>query len=99
MEFFQPVPNPRSLTLELEQSTCNVEDRVSFIRPLDTVVAVANTIGGGSSDVLVQQLRNDEAIAAADTLFPTIPNQLSVDYNAHVIEAILTHVAPALGWR
>ncbi|MBP2435586.1 hypothetical protein JOF34_000172 [Microbacterium amylolyticum] len=26
-------------------------------------------------------------------------NQLGVDYNAHVIESILTHVAPALGWR
>jgi hypothetical protein len=24
---------------------------------------------------------------------------LGVAYNAHVIEAILTHVAPALGWR
>jgi len=50
-------------------------------------------------DVLVEQLRNDEAIAAADTLLLTVPNQLGVDYNAHVIEAILTHVAPALGWR
>ncbi len=29
----------------------------------------------------------------------TVPNQLGVDYNAHVIEAILKHVAPALGWR
>ena len=26
-------------------------------------------------------------------------NQLGVDSNAHVIEAILTHVAPPLGWR
>ena len=25
--------------------------------------------------------------------------QLGVAYNAHVIEAILTHIAPALGWR
>ena len=50
-------------------------------------------------DVLVEQLRNDEGIAAADTLLLTVPNQLGVDYNAHVIEAILTHVAPALGWR
>ena len=41
----------------------------------------------------------DEAIAEADTLLLTVPNQLGVDYNAHVIEAILTHVAPALGWR
>jgi len=40
-----------------------------------------------------------EAIAAADTLLLTVPNQLGVDYNAHVIESILTHVAPALGWR
>ncbi len=50
-------------------------------------------------DVLIEQLRQDEAIAAADTLLLTVPNQLGVDYNAHVMEAILTHVAPALGWR
>jgi len=50
-------------------------------------------------DRLVEQLREDEAIAAADTLLLTVPNQLGVDYNAHVIESILTHVAPALGWR
>jgi hypothetical protein len=49
--------------------------------------------------VLIQQLKEDEAIAAADTLLLTVPNQLGVDYNAHVIESILTHVAPALGWR
>jgi hypothetical protein len=28
-----------------------------------------------------------------------VPNQLGVDYNAHVVEAVLKHVAPALGWR
>lgn len=44
-------------------------------------------------------LRGDEAITEADTLLLTVPNQLGVAYNAHVIEAILTHVAPALGWR
>ena len=50
-------------------------------------------------DVLVAQLKADEAIAEADTLLLTVPNQLGVDYNAHVIETILTLVAPALGWR
>ncbi|GAA3585969.1 LLM class flavin-dependent oxidoreductase [Gibbsiella greigii] len=50
-------------------------------------------------DVLIKQLAQDEAIAEADTLLLTVPNQLGVDYNAHVIEAILTHVAPGLGWR
>ncbi|MDO7867578.1 LLM class flavin-dependent oxidoreductase [Nocardioides jiangxiensis] len=48
---------------------------------------------------LVEELAKDEAIAAADTLLVTIPNQLGVDYNAHVVESILTHVAPELGWR
>jgi hypothetical protein len=50
-------------------------------------------------NVLIEQLRKDEAIAEADTLLLTIPNQLGVEYNAHILEAILTTVAPALGWR
>jgi alkanesulfonate monooxygenase SsuD/methylene tetrahydromethanopterin reductase-like flavin-dependent oxidoreductase (luciferase family) len=50
-------------------------------------------------EVLIEQLRGDEAIAEADTLLLTIPNQLGVAYNVHVLEAILTTVAPALGWR
>jgi alkanesulfonate monooxygenase SsuD/methylene tetrahydromethanopterin reductase-like flavin-dependent oxidoreductase (luciferase family) len=50
-------------------------------------------------DVLIEQLKADEAIAEADTLLLTVPNQLGVAYNAHVLEAILTHVAPAMGWR
>jgi alkanesulfonate monooxygenase SsuD/methylene tetrahydromethanopterin reductase-like flavin-dependent oxidoreductase (luciferase family) len=50
-------------------------------------------------DKLVEQLRQDTAIEAADTLLLTVPNQLGVEYNAHAIESILTYVAPALGWR
>ena len=50
-------------------------------------------------DVLVDQLAEDEAITAADTLLLTVPNQLGVDYNAHAIESILKYVAPELGWR
>ncbi|HEU5324881.1 MAG TPA: LLM class flavin-dependent oxidoreductase [Candidatus Limnocylindria bacterium] len=48
---------------------------------------------------LVDQLREDTAIQAADTLLLTVPNQLGVDYNAHAIESILKFVAPELGWR
>ena len=50
-------------------------------------------------DRLVAELAQDEAVAAADTLLLTVPNQLGVDYNAHVIESVLTDVAPGLGWR
>ena len=50
-------------------------------------------------DKLIDALKKDEGIAEADTLLLTVPNQLGVEYNAHVIEAILKHVAPGLGWR
>ncbi|WP_188588295.1 LLM class flavin-dependent oxidoreductase [Gordonia jinhuaensis] len=50
-------------------------------------------------DKLIEELRTDSAIEEADTLLLTLPSQLGVDYNAHVMETILTEVAPALGWR
>jgi alkanesulfonate monooxygenase SsuD/methylene tetrahydromethanopterin reductase-like flavin-dependent oxidoreductase (luciferase family) len=50
-------------------------------------------------DKLIEELKGDEAIAEADTLLLTVPNQLGVEYNAHVIEAIIKHVAPGMGWR
>jgi alkanesulfonate monooxygenase SsuD/methylene tetrahydromethanopterin reductase-like flavin-dependent oxidoreductase (luciferase family) len=53
----------------------------------------------GEPDKLAAELAEDEAIAAADTLLLTVPNQLGVEYNAHVIDAVLRHVAPELGWR
>jgi hypothetical protein len=28
-----------------------------------------------------------------------VPNQLGVDYNAHVLDSVITHLAPELGWR
>ncbi|MBG1232429.1 LLM class flavin-dependent oxidoreductase [Aestuariivirga litoralis] len=53
----------------------------------------------GEPDQLIKDLAEDEGIQEADTLLLTVPNQLGVAYNAHVIESILKHVAPALGWR
>ena len=50
-------------------------------------------------DQLIKELAQDEAIQEADTLLLTIPNTLGVDYNVHVLSAILEHVAPGLGWR
>ena len=73
------------------------EDQIGFLG--DSTRAVFGRTYTAEPDVLIEQLRNDEAIADADTLLLTVPNQLGVDYNAHVIEAILTHIAPALGWR
>jgi alkanesulfonate monooxygenase SsuD/methylene tetrahydromethanopterin reductase-like flavin-dependent oxidoreductase (luciferase family) len=65
----------------------------------DNTRAIFGRSYAAAPDILIEQLAKDEAIAAADTLLLTVPNQLGVDYNAHVIEAILKHVAPDLGWR
>jgi alkanesulfonate monooxygenase SsuD/methylene tetrahydromethanopterin reductase-like flavin-dependent oxidoreductase (luciferase family) len=73
------------------------EDTVGFLG--DNTRAIFGRSYAAEPDILVEQLAKDDAIAAADTLLLTVPNQLGVDYNAHVIEAILKHVAPALGWR
>lgn len=73
------------------------DDSIGFID--DNTRAIFGRSYAAEPDALVRQLADDEAIAEADTLLLTVPNQLGVDYNAHVIEAILKHVAPALGWR
>jgi alkanesulfonate monooxygenase SsuD/methylene tetrahydromethanopterin reductase-like flavin-dependent oxidoreductase (luciferase family) len=71
-------------------------DEIGFI---DSKTAVFGRGYAAEPDVLIEQLRKNEAIAEADTLLLTVPNQLGVAYNVHVMEAILTTVAPALGWR
>ncbi len=48
----------------------------------DTTRAVFGRSYAAEPDILVQELRQDEAIAAADTLLLTIPTQLGVEYNA-----------------
>jgi len=71
-------------------------DKVGFI---DKTRAVFGRSYAAEPDVLIRQLKEDEAIAEADTLLLTVPNQLGVEYNTHVLESILKHIAPALGWR
>ena len=73
------------------------EDQIGFLG--DDTRAIFGRSYAAEPDTLVEQLAKDQAIAAADTLLLTVPNQLGVDYNAHVIEAILEHVALGMGWR
>jgi alkanesulfonate monooxygenase SsuD/methylene tetrahydromethanopterin reductase-like flavin-dependent oxidoreductase (luciferase family) len=75
----------------------NSSDQVGSID--EKTRAVFGRSYAGAPDELAAKLAEDEAIATADTLLLTVPNQLGVDYNAHVIESILKYVAPQLGWR
>jgi len=73
------------------------KDKIGFIDAATR--AIFGRSYAAEPDLLIEQLRNDEAIAEADTLLLTVPNQLGVAYNVHVLEAILTTIAPALNWR
>jgi alkanesulfonate monooxygenase SsuD/methylene tetrahydromethanopterin reductase-like flavin-dependent oxidoreductase (luciferase family) len=72
------------------------QDQVGY---LDGGTARFGKTYAGEPEQLVEELADDEAIAAADTLLLTVPSQLGVDYNAHLLDNVVRHLAPALGWR
>ena len=73
------------------------EDSIGYLD--ENTRAIFGRTYAAEPEQLVKQLAEDTAIAAADTLLLTVPNQLGVEYNAHALESILKHVAPELGWR
>lgn len=66
---------------------------------IDGFVSTFGKTYADTPDKLVEQLRADSAVMAADTLMLTVPNQLGVEYNAHLLESFAKHVAPELGWE
>ncbi|GHG03474.1 monooxygenase [Deinococcus piscis] len=74
-------------------------DQTDQFGHIDSYRAVFGRSYAAEPDKLIEQLRADEALAEADTLLLTVPNQLGVDYCAHVIETFVKDVAPGLGWR
>ncbi len=52
----------------------------------------------GEPDQLAEELAKDAAVREAETLLITVPNMLGVDYNARLLENVVRHVAPAIGW-
>ncbi|WP_292834055.1 LLM class flavin-dependent oxidoreductase [Microbacterium sp.] len=81
---------------ELYFGRSNESDGIGYI---DGLRSTFGKTYAASPDVLIEQLAQDAAIAAADTLMLTIPSQLGVAFNLRIIEAFAAHVAPALGWE
>ena len=72
-------------------------DQVGFLPEVG-----ASTFGrtyAAEPDKLIEQLKADPAVMAADTLLITIPTGKGVDVNVKILENFATHVAPALGWQ
>jgi alkanesulfonate monooxygenase SsuD/methylene tetrahydromethanopterin reductase-like flavin-dependent oxidoreductase (luciferase family) len=88
-----PVRNDLDRRLFGGRSSAN--DQLGY---LEGVVARFGRTYTGEPDTIADELRQDAAVGAADTLLLTVPNQLGVEYNAGLLETIAREVAPALGW-
>jgi alkanesulfonate monooxygenase SsuD/methylene tetrahydromethanopterin reductase-like flavin-dependent oxidoreductase (luciferase family) len=51
----------------------------------------------GEPEQIAAELAQDAAVAAADTVLVTVPNQLGVEFNARILESIVKDIVPALG--
>jgi alkanesulfonate monooxygenase SsuD/methylene tetrahydromethanopterin reductase-like flavin-dependent oxidoreductase (luciferase family) len=71
------------------------QDQVGWI---DGFLARFGRTYTGEPDLIAEELAKDAAVAEADTVLLTVPNQLGVEYNARMLETIARHVAPAFGW-
>jgi alkanesulfonate monooxygenase SsuD/methylene tetrahydromethanopterin reductase-like flavin-dependent oxidoreductase (luciferase family) len=88
------LPITSDLDLRLFGGDTN-EDQVGW---LDGTISRFGRTYTGEPDVIADELARDQAVAAADTVLLTVPNQLGVEYNARLLETIARHVAPAFGW-
>jgi alkanesulfonate monooxygenase SsuD/methylene tetrahydromethanopterin reductase-like flavin-dependent oxidoreductase (luciferase family) len=71
------------------------EDQVGW---LDGAISRFGRSYTGEPDRIAEELADDAAVRAADTLLLTVPSQLGVDYNARLLETIAREIAPAIGW-
>lgn len=71
------------------------EDQVGW---LDGSVARFGRTYSGAPDRIADELAQDAAVQAADTILLTVPSQLGVEYNAAMLETIAREIAPAIGW-
>jgi alkanesulfonate monooxygenase SsuD/methylene tetrahydromethanopterin reductase-like flavin-dependent oxidoreductase (luciferase family) len=75
------------------------EDQVGYLdADADTLARFGKSYIGEPDDIVTELLK-DAAVREADTILLTVPNQLGVEYNTHLLETVATHIAPAIGWQ
>jgi alkanesulfonate monooxygenase SsuD/methylene tetrahydromethanopterin reductase-like flavin-dependent oxidoreductase (luciferase family) len=72
------------------------EDQVGYL-DAETIARFGKSYIG-EPDQIVADLLEDAAVREADTILLTVPNQLGVEYNTHLLETVATEIAPAIGW-
>jgi alkanesulfonate monooxygenase SsuD/methylene tetrahydromethanopterin reductase-like flavin-dependent oxidoreductase (luciferase family) len=87
------------ITTDIDRAYFGGQAHDDQIGLLEGVQARFGRTYAGEPDGLAAELAADEAVRAADTVLFTVPNQLGVAYNARILDTIVRHIAPALGWE
>jgi alkanesulfonate monooxygenase SsuD/methylene tetrahydromethanopterin reductase-like flavin-dependent oxidoreductase (luciferase family) len=86
------------ITSDLDRRLFGGDSNQDQVGWLDGAISRFGRTYTGDPDVIAEELANDAAVAAADTLLLTVPNQLGVEYNARMLDTIARDIAPAIGW-
>jgi alkanesulfonate monooxygenase SsuD/methylene tetrahydromethanopterin reductase-like flavin-dependent oxidoreductase (luciferase family) len=86
------------ITSDLDRRLFGGDSNQDQVGWLDGAISRFGRTYTGDPDVIAEQLATDAAVAAADTLLLTVPNQLGVEYNARMLDTIARDIAPAIGW-
>ena len=86
------------ITTDLDRQLFGRDANQDQVGWLDGAISRFGRTYTGDPDRIAEELAQDAAVAAADTVLLTVPNQLGVDYNARLLGTIVEHVAPAIGW-
>jgi alkanesulfonate monooxygenase SsuD/methylene tetrahydromethanopterin reductase-like flavin-dependent oxidoreductase (luciferase family) len=73
------------------------EDQVGYL-DANTLARFGKSYVGDPAEI-AEELLTDAAVREADTVLLTVPNQLGVAYNTHLLETVVNYIAPAVGWR
>ncbi|HEY0416635.1 MAG TPA: LLM class flavin-dependent oxidoreductase [Gaiellaceae bacterium] len=86
------------VTSDLDRRLFGKDANADQVGWLDGAISRFGRSYTGEPDRIAEELAQDAAVRAADTILLTVPNQLGVEYNARLLETIAREIAPAIGW-
>ena len=86
------------ITSDLDRRLFGADANADQVGWLDGAISRFGRSYTGEPDRIADELAQDAAVQAADTILLTVPSQLGVDYNAAMLETIAKEIAPAVGW-
>ncbi|MBV8256316.1 MAG: LLM class flavin-dependent oxidoreductase [Actinobacteria bacterium] len=84
---------------DLDRQLFGSDDNQDQVGWLDGAISRFGRTYTGEPDRTAEELAQDVAVQAADTILLTVPNALGVEYNANMLATIAREIAPAIGWK